>query len=107
MKNEQEAREIAEVRMQGIRQFSQQQKKKLSMEGLLQQASETSKKMLNIVLRADVQGSLEALKAALMKIESAKAELNIIFAGVGEVSESDVQLAAAFESYGPRFPYSN
>jgi len=47
------------------------------------------------VLRADVQGSLEALKAALLKIESDKIEANIIFAGVGEVSESDVQLAAA------------
>ena len=51
--------------------------------------------MLNIVLRADVQGSLEALKVALEKIESSKAELNIIFSGVGEISESDVQLAAA------------
>ena len=66
------------------------------MENLFQQASDGStKKILNIVLRADVQGSLEALKSALLKIESEKAELNIIFAGVGEVSESDVQLAAA------------
>jgi translation initiation factor IF-2 len=51
--------------------------------------------MLNVVLRADVQGSLEALKTALEKIDSKKAELNIIFAGVGEIGESDVQLAAA------------
>jgi translation initiation factor IF-2 len=65
------------------------------MENLFQQAADTNKKILNIVLRADVQGSLEALKVALMKIESTKADLNIIFAGVGEVSESDVQLAAA------------
>ncbi len=56
------------------------------MENLFQQASTgTGKKILNIVLRADVQGSLEALKAALLKIESDKAEFNIIFAGVGEV----------------------
>lgn len=96
VKNEREAREIAEGRMQGIKQTSLLLKKKLSMENLFQQASDnTSKKMLNIVLRADVQGSLEALKVALMKIESKKAELNIIFTGVGEVSESDVQLAAA------------
>ena len=46
-------------------------------------------------MRADVQGSLEALKSALLKIESDKVDVNIIFAGVGEVSESDVQLAAA------------
>ncbi len=97
VKNEKEAREIANVRSEGARQntFMLQQKKKVSMENMLQQASATGKKMLNIVLRADVQGSLEALKVALLKIESDKADLNIIFNGVGEVSESDVQLAAA------------
>jgi len=94
VKSEREAREIAAARQIGMRQTSLQQAKKVSMENLVQQASEVSKKMLNIVLRADVQGSLEALKVALQKIQSTKAELNIIFAGVGEVSESDVQLAA-------------
>jgi translation initiation factor IF-2 len=95
VKNEKEAREISEARSEGIRQTNLLQKKKVSMENLFQQASETSKKMLNIVLRADVQGSLEALRAGLLKIQSDKADLNIIFAGVGEISESDVQLAAA------------
>lgn len=95
VKNEREAREIGEARMQGMRQVNLLQTKKLSMDNLFQQAAETNKKILNIILRADVQGSLEALKAALMKIQSTKAELNIIFTGVGEVSESDVQLAAA------------
>ncbi len=97
VKNEKEARDIAEVRMLGMRQVNLNllQTKKLSMDNLFQQAAETNKKILNVILRADVQGSLEALKVALMKIESKKAELNIIFAGVGEVSESDVQLAAA------------
>lgn len=95
VKNEKEAREIAEARLMGMRQVNLLQAKKLSMENIVQQASETNKKILNIVLRADVQGSLEALKAALMKIESNKAELSIIFTGIGEVSESDVQLAAA------------
>lgn len=95
VKNEKEAREIAEARSLDIKQVSLLQTKKLSMENLLQQASDTNKKILNIVLRADVQGSLEAIKAALMKIESKKADLNIIFAGVGEITESDIQLAAA------------
>lgn len=97
VKNEKEAREIAEARSVGAKQshLLMQQKKKVSMENLFQQASATTKKILNVVLRADVQGSLEALKVALLKIESEKAELNVIFAGVGEVTESDVQLAAA------------
>lgn len=96
VKSEKEAREIAAARREGLRQSNMllQQKKKVSVENLLQ-ASSTGKKMLNIVLRADVQGSLEALKAALLKIESNKVDLNIIFNGVGEISESDVQLAAA------------
>ena len=61
----------------------------------MQQTAGSGRKILNIVLRADGQGSLEALRVALLKIESAKAEVNIIFTGVGEISESDVQLAAA------------
>lgn len=92
VKNEKEAREIAAARMVGMRQTSLM-KKKLTMENLMQQASEPTKKVLNIILRADVQGSLEALKVGLLKIESKKAEVAVISAGVGEVSESDVQLA--------------
>lgn len=92
--NEREARDIAAVRHQGARLLQMQQRKKLTAENWAQEATPSAKKMLNIVLRADVQGSLEALKVALQKIQSNKAELNIIFAGVGEVSESDIQLAS-------------
>ena len=92
VKNEKEAREIAAARMVGMRQTNML-KKKLSMENLMLQASEPTKKVLNVILRADVQGSLEALKTGLLKIESKKAEVAIVSAGVGEVSESDVQMA--------------
>lgn len=93
VKSEKEAREIAGVRMVGMRQNTMS-KKKLSVESMMLQASEPIKKVLNVILRADVQGSLEALKVGLLKIESTKAEVNIIAAGVGEVSESDVQMAS-------------
>jgi len=95
VKSEREAREIAEDRRQGLRQTNLMLKKKVSMENLLQQSQAPAKKVLNILLRADVQGSLEALKTTLEKIQSTKADINIIFAGVGEIGESDVQLAAA------------
>lgn len=95
VKNEKEAREIAEARQLGMQQARLLQKRKLSLESLFQQAPDSVKKILNIILRADVQGSMEALRTALEKIESAKVILNIIFAGIGEVTESDVQLAAA------------
>lgn len=94
VKSEKEAREIAEARMIDMRQNTMM-KKKVSMENLMIQASEPVKKVLNVIIRADVQGSLEALKVGLQKIESKKAEVNIISTGVGEVSESDVQLAAS------------
>lgn len=95
VKSEREAREISDARMIGVRQLAVQQKKTtLTVENLLQQATPSGKKVLNIVLRADVQGSLEALRSALEKIESTKAQLHVIFAGVGEVSESDIQLAS-------------
>jgi len=92
--SEKDARDIAGVRMVEFRQTRLQSKKK-SIESLFQQASDQKKKMLRLVLRADMHGSLEALKAALMKIESEKVELDIISTGVGEISESDALLAAA------------
>ncbi|MEC7840334.1 MAG: translation initiation factor IF-2 [Chlamydiota bacterium] len=92
--NEKEARDIAEARAE-ILQNAQQKRRPVSIENLLTESAETAKKILNVILRADVQGSLEALKVALQKIESDKVDINIIFTGVGEISESDVQLAAA------------
>lgn len=93
--SEKEARIIAEARAQKI-QTQQQQRRPVSLENLMTTSADSAaKKILNVILRADVQGSLEALKVALMKIESDKVDLNIIFTGVGEISESDVQLAAA------------
>jgi translation initiation factor IF-2 len=95
VKSEKEAKEISAKRSEGIKQNALKIKKSFTMENMLESSKEASKKILNVVLRADVQGSLEALKTALEKIKSTKAELNIIFTGVGEISESDVQLAAA------------
>ncbi len=92
--NEQTAREIAEQRTFDRRHLSHQPKK-ATLESIFQQATDTKKKVLNIVLRADVQGSLEALKAALLKIKSDKVDADIISSSVGEITESDVLLAAA------------
>lgn len=92
--NEKEAREIAEARHMGVRERVLQ-KKRRTMEHLLQEAAGVEQKQLNVIIRADVQGSLEALKQSLQKIESEKAKLEIIFSGVGAISESDVELAIA------------
>jgi translation initiation factor IF-2 len=72
------------------------QAKRGSLEGFLQNKAESSaKKRLNLILKADVQGSLEALKASLRKLPSEKIELTFISEGVGEISESDIQFAAS------------
>ncbi|CRX39303.1 translation initiation factor IF-2 [Estrella lausannensis] len=95
VKDEKEAKSIADIRAKDERLLAMQ-RKAVSLEKLLEGASnKMQKKVLNVILRADVQGSLEALKTALMKIESTKVSVNIIFSGVGEISESDVLLANA------------
>jgi translation initiation factor IF-2 len=94
VENERVAKEIIEGRREG-QELRPIQKRRQSMESLLAEAQNGEKKVLNLILRADVQGSLEALKASLMKIESDKAELLVIFSGIGAVSESDAELAVA------------
>ncbi len=95
VKSEKEAMEIAEKRSEGQRHALLQQTKRGAESFLAEKANGIHKKVLNLILRADVQGSVEALKTSLLKIASKKIELNIISAAVGEISESDVQLAQA------------
>jgi translation initiation factor IF-2 len=94
VKNEKEAKELSEKRALGSRQLAMQAKRG-SIESLLAKSQEGVKKYLPVILKADVQGSLEALKTSLLKIPSTKVELIFISATVGEISESDVALAAA------------
>ena len=93
VKNEKEARLLAIAREEGFKKRLLQQSKK-GLEGF----GKAEKKALTLILRADVQGSLEALRASLLKIHSEKIDLNIINAEVGEISESDITLAAASKS---------
>lgn len=95
VRNEKEAENLSEARFHQ-REHIALQAKKAGLESLLQkEAQKQEKKILTLMLRADVQGSLEALKHSLQKITSAKVEVNIISSQVGEISESDIELAAA------------
>ncbi|MBM3183913.1 MAG: translation initiation factor IF-2, partial [Chlamydiae bacterium] len=95
VKNEKEARELAEARVSGHSRELLSLSKKSSMEKMLAKKESGEMKVLPIILKADVQGSLEALKNSLLKIHSKKARLEIVNADVGEISESDIALAAA------------
>lgn len=94
MKDEKAAKSVSEARLQED-QGRLHTKKGVSIEHLLQKVEGSEKKILKLVLRADMQGSLEALKSALSNIESEKVHSEIIFSGAGEISESDIQLASA------------
>jgi translation initiation factor IF-2 len=95
IKTEKEAVELSEARSFQRKNVALQAKKK-GFDNLLQeQASKQERKVLPLILRADVQGSLEALKHSLEKIESKKAIISVVSSEVGEISESDVELAAA------------
>jgi translation initiation factor IF-2 len=95
VKDEKEARDVSEKRELQQKHIALQAKK-AGLEGLLQkEATKQETKILNLILRADVQGSLEALKHSLEKIVSSKAVINTISSEVGEISESDIERAAA------------
>ncbi len=94
--SEKEAKEIAQARSTDVKEKSLTRTRKRSLDSFLQDDKmEEGKKVLNLILRADMQGSLEALKTAIEKIPSDKVRIEVVLSGVGEVSESDVQLAAA------------
>ncbi|MES2199333.1 MAG: translation initiation factor IF-2 [Chlamydiota bacterium] len=94
VKNEKEAKEISEKR-EGQRGSLLLQVKKASLENLLQNKADSgTKKTLKLIIKADVQGSLEALKTSLRKLPSQKVDILFISEGVGEISESDIQFAA-------------
>jgi len=95
VRNEKEARELAEARIEGHRRELLSLSKKSSMEKMMAKKESGEMKILPVILRADVQGSLEALKNSLLKIHSKKVRLEIVSADVGEISESDIELAAA------------
>lgn len=95
VKNEKEARELAAARAEGAQRETALKPKLGSLEKMMAKKESGEKKILPLILRADVQGSLEALKTSLSKIQSTKVRLEIVSADVGEISESDIELAAA------------
>ncbi len=93
MESERSAKTLGEERLLGRRADKLAAPQRATLESLLEAAD--GKKHLRIVLKCDAQGSLEALTGALSQIESKKIDLEIIHAGVGPISESDILLASA------------
>ncbi|RIW36445.1 translation initiation factor IF-2 [Bacillus salacetis] len=93
--DEKTARSVGETRAQQALQAQRGEKSRVSLENLFEQMKQGEMKDLNIVMKADVQGSVEALAASLQKIEVEGVNVKIIHTGVGALNESDITLAAA------------
>ncbi|MEI2663850.1 translation initiation factor IF-2 [Rossellomorea sp. LJF3] len=93
--DEKTARSVGESRASQALQAQRGEKSKVSLENLFEQMKQGEMKDLNLVLKADVQGSVEALAASLMKIEVEGVNIRIIHTGVGAINESDITLASA------------
>ncbi|HWQ61819.1 MAG TPA: translation initiation factor IF-2, partial [Negativicutes bacterium] len=92
--DERVARAVAEKRVAKKRTEDQAQTQKVSLEDLFKHIQEGSLKDLNIVVKADVQGSIEALRQALLNLKNKEVRVNIVHSGVGAINESDVMLAS-------------
>lgn len=91
-----QARQVAErIKAQGRVQMIGQTPNKVSLDDLFTQIQEGKMKDLNIIIKADVQGSVEAVRQSLEKLSNEEVRIRTIHGGVGTITESDVQLASA------------
>ncbi len=94
VKDERMARELAEQRKAKAKEEEFKANAKINLDDLFAQISDGAKE-INIIIKADVGGSCEAVKASLVKLSNAEVKINVIHTAVGGITESDVMLAAA------------
>jgi translation initiation factor IF-2 len=97
VENERQAKHLAQVRGERLRreQFAQQRSSGVSLENLFEQMQSGEVKDLNLVLKGDVVGSVEAAVSELSKIQHPEVRVNVIHQGVGGITENDIMLASA------------
>ncbi|MBU3098855.1 MULTISPECIES: translation initiation factor IF-2 [Clostridium] len=95
IKDEKTARNMAEARKTNLREEHFQASNRVSMENLYNQIQEGSVKELGVIVKADVQGSVEAVRQSLEKLSTDNVKVRVIHSGVGAITETDVVLAAA------------
>ena len=96
--DDREARHIAEERALKQRLIAEQKRPHVSLDDLFARISEGQIRDLNLVVKADVQGSIEALRDALDKMDQSEVHVNVIHSGVGAINESDIMLANASDA---------
>lgn len=95
MKDEKQAKEIATLRQIKYREVELAKHSKITLEDLYKQIQSGEVKDLNVIVKGDVQGSVEAVSETLRKLSTDAVRLNVIHSGVGAITETDVNLAAA------------
>ncbi|MFH0809142.1 MAG: translation initiation factor IF-2 [Pseudomonadota bacterium] len=98
LEDERKARQVAAHRQLKVREKELASTSKISLEKLYERIKEGKAKELNLVLRTDVQGSLEALQDAIAKLPSQEVKVQIIHAATGGISETDIMLASASDA---------
>ena len=93
--DERKAREIAEMRAVRAKEEERGQVQKITLDNIFEKIKEGEMKELDIIIKADVQGSVEALQQSLEGIKSEKVRISVVHSAVGAISESDVMLASA------------
>lgn len=98
MESDREARELAGKRGQILREQSIRTKKHITLDEIGRRLAIGNFKQLNVIVKGDVDGSVEALSDSLLKLSTAEVQVAIIHRGVGQISESDVLLASASDA---------
>ena len=98
MESDKEAREIANKREQILREQSVRTKKHITLDEIGRRLAVGNFKELNVIVKGDVDGSVEALSDSLLKLSTEEVQVNIIHKAVGQISESDVLLATASDA---------
>jgi translation initiation factor IF-2 len=98
MDTEREAREIATKREQILREQSIRTTKRLTLGDIARRIALGSFKELNVIIKGDVDGSVEALSDSLLKLSTPEVQVNVLHKGVGQITETDVNLAAASDA---------
>ncbi|GAA4416506.1 hypothetical protein GCM10023187_47980 [Nibrella viscosa] len=98
METEREAREIANKREQLVREQTMRTRKHITLEEIGRRKAIGSFKELNVIVKGDVDGSVEALSDSLLQLSTEEVQVNIIHKAVGQISESDILLASASDA---------
>ena len=98
LKDEKDAKQVSQYRIQKQRSKELAKTSRLSLEKLYERMQEGEVKDLNVIIKADVDGSMEAIRDSLLKLSNEEVNINIIHSATGTITESDISLAAVSEA---------